>query len=116
MPIVQEMQKTIYTDIPEIVLYYDKTLEAYDSANWQGLEDNISPTPEGYLWGQYTPYTALTLAPRGADTGTLVVALVVHVADRGYPRSHHRGRRDRDDRSPGQVRRGSGVGSERFER
>jgi hypothetical protein len=63
------MQQIIYTDIPEVILYYDKTLEAYNSAKWQGLEDNISPTPEGYLWGQYTPYTALTLAPRGSDTG-----------------------------------------------
>jgi peptide/nickel transport system substrate-binding protein len=69
VPIVQQMQQIIYTDIPEVILYYDKTLEAYNSAKWQGLEDNISPTPEGYLWGQYTPYTALTLAPRGSDTG-----------------------------------------------
>jgi len=70
VPIVQEMQKMIYTDIPEIVLYYDKSLEAYNSTKWQGLEDNVSPTPDGYLWGQYTPYTALTLAPRGTDTGS----------------------------------------------
>ena len=70
VPIVQQMQQIIYQDIPEIVLYYDKSLEAYDSAHWQGLEDNVSPTPDGYLWAQYTPYTALTLAPRGTDTGS----------------------------------------------
>jgi peptide/nickel transport system substrate-binding protein len=70
VPIVQQMQQIIYQDIPEVVLYYDKSLEAYNSSKWQGLEDNVSPTPDGYLWGQYTPYTALTLAPRGTDTGT----------------------------------------------
>ena len=68
--IVYQMQQILYQDIPEVVLYYDKSLEVYDSAHWQGLEDNISPTPEGYLWGQYTPYTALTLAPRGTETNT----------------------------------------------
>jgi peptide/nickel transport system substrate-binding protein len=69
--IVQQMQQIIYEDIPEVVLYYDKSLEVYDSVHWQGLEDNISPTPEGFLWGQYTPYTALTLEPRGtAESNT----------------------------------------------
>lgn len=66
--IIYEMQQMVYSDIPEIVLYYDKSLEAYDSANWEGLEDNLSPTPEGYLWGQYTPYTALTVRPVGTST------------------------------------------------
>jgi peptide/nickel transport system substrate-binding protein len=68
--IIYQMQQTIYNDIPEVVLYYDKALEAYNSTKWEGLEDNISPTPEGYLWGQYTPYTALTLRPRGTGTVT----------------------------------------------
>jgi peptide/nickel transport system substrate-binding protein len=68
--IIYQMQQTIYNDIPEVVLYYDKALEAYNSTKWEGLEDNISPTPDGYLWGQYTPYTALTLRQRGTDTAT----------------------------------------------
>lgn len=68
--IIYQMQQTIYNDIPEIVLYYDKALEAYNSTKWEGLEDNISPTPEGFLWGQYTPYSALTLRPRGTATAT----------------------------------------------
>jgi peptide/nickel transport system substrate-binding protein len=68
VPIVQEMQKTIYKDIPEIVLYYDKSLEAYNSSEWTGLEDNVSPQPDGYLWAQYTPFSALTVAPIGAAT------------------------------------------------
>jgi len=68
--IIYQMQQTIYDDIPEVVLYYDKALEAYNSTKWEGLEDNISPTPEGFLWGQYTAYTALTLRPRGTGTAT----------------------------------------------
>jgi len=68
--IIYQMQQMIYNDMPEIVLYYDKALEAYDSTNWEGLEDNISPTPEGFLWGQYTPYSALTVRPRGTAAST----------------------------------------------
>jgi peptide/nickel transport system substrate-binding protein len=68
--IIKQMQDIIYNDTPEIVLDYYNSLEAYNSAKWQGLEDNVSPQPQGFLWGQYTPYSALTLAPRvgGATT------------------------------------------------
>ena len=65
--IVFQMQQQLYKDIPEIVLYYDKSLEAYNSTKWKGLEDNISPQPEGFLWNQYTPYSALTVQLRGAE-------------------------------------------------
>jgi peptide/nickel transport system substrate-binding protein len=68
--IIQQMQDIIYTDIPEIVLDYPAALEAYNSAKWQGLEENVSPQPEGFLWGQYTPYSALTLAPRASAPTT----------------------------------------------
>jgi peptide/nickel transport system substrate-binding protein len=64
MAIVTEMQQIIYEDIPEIVLYNYNSLEAYDSAEWAGLEENIAPKPEGFLWGQYGRHTALTLTPR----------------------------------------------------
>jgi peptide/nickel transport system substrate-binding protein len=68
--IVFQMQQMLYKDIPEVVLYYDKSLEAYNSAKWTGLEDNTSPQPDGFLWNQYTPYSALTVQLRGADTGS----------------------------------------------
>jgi peptide/nickel transport system substrate-binding protein len=68
--IIQQMQNILYTDTPEIVLDYYNSLEAYNSAKWQGLEDNVSPQPEGFLWGQYTPYSALTLAPRASAPAT----------------------------------------------
>jgi len=66
--IISQMQDIIYQDSPEIVLDYYNTLEAYNSTKWTGLQDNMSPQPgAGLLFGQYTPYSALTLAPR---TGT----------------------------------------------
>ena len=79
--IVFQMQQMLYKDIPEVVLYYDKSLEAYNSAKWTGLEDNTSPQPDGFLWNQYTPYTALTVQLRsdasassgGTTSGLLIV-------------------------------------------
>ncbi len=68
--IVYQMQDMLYTDIPEVVLYYDKSLEAYNSTKWTGLEDNISPQPEGFLWNQYSPYTALTVQLRSGASAT----------------------------------------------
>jgi len=68
--IVQQMQGILYKDAPEIVLDYYNSLEAYNSTKWTGLEENVSPQPDGFLWGQYTPYSALTLAPRGAGSAT----------------------------------------------
>jgi peptide/nickel transport system substrate-binding protein len=62
--LIDQMQNIVYNDAPEIVFDYYNTLEAYNSARWQGLEDNKSPQPDGLLWGQYTPYSALTIAPR----------------------------------------------------
>lgn len=64
--IINQMQQIIYKDNPELVLYYDKDLEAYNSAKWTGLEAGLSPEPDGFLWNQYTPYSALTLAPVGS--------------------------------------------------
>jgi peptide/nickel transport system substrate-binding protein len=63
--IINQMQQKIYDDIPEIVLEYNRTTELYNSAKWAGLEDNQSPQPEGTLWSQYTPYSALTVHLRG---------------------------------------------------
>jgi len=68
--IVQQMQDIVYKDTPEVVLDYYNSLEAYNSNRWQGLEDNVSPQPDGFLWGQYTPYSALTIAPRGTGATT----------------------------------------------
>ncbi len=61
--IIDEMQQIIYDDIPETVLYNYNSLEAYDSAEWTGLEENLSPKPQGFLWQQYGRHTALTVVP-----------------------------------------------------
>lgn len=62
--IVGEMQQIIYEDIPKVVLYNSNELEAYDEAEWGGLEENAVPKPNGSLWGQYGRRSALTLLPR----------------------------------------------------
>ena len=101
---IARMQQIVYEEVPEVVLYYDQSLEAYRSDRWEGLEDNVSPQPDGFLWGQYTPYSALTLAPIGeggtvATTeaglqqwvwfagagGVLLVIIVVALAKRRRP-------------------------------
>ena len=95
-----QMQQMLYKDIPEVVLYYDKSLEAYNSAKWTGLEDNTSPQPDGFLWNQYTPYSALTVQLRArtraraaASSSSLLVivgilgAIIVVVGDR-HDRPH----------------------------
>jgi len=72
--IVAEMQQIVYNDIPEIVLYNYNSLEAYDSAEWGGLDENVAPNPDGFLWGQYGRHTALTVGPLaligGSGTGS----------------------------------------------
>lgn len=82
--IINQMQGIIYNDSPEIVLDYYNTLEAYNSSKWTGLDGaNMSPQPgEGLLWGQYTPYSALTLAPRvgGGTTSSGGVPVIVWVS------------------------------------
>ncbi len=61
--IVGEMQDIVYDQVPEVVLFYNNTLEAYRSDRWEGLVQ--SPEPQGFLLGQYTPYSELTLQPLG---------------------------------------------------
>ncbi len=53
------MQQILYKENPEIVTYYDDTLEAYRSDRWTGFQ--ISPDPNGYLLNQYTTYSAITI-------------------------------------------------------
>jgi peptide/nickel transport system substrate-binding protein len=68
--IIAEMQQIVYDDVPEVVLYYNNALEAYRSDKWDPASFVQSPEPEGFLLGQYTPYTELQMRPVGFDTGT----------------------------------------------
>jgi peptide/nickel transport system substrate-binding protein len=65
--IIDQMQQQIWDVVPEVVLYYDATLEAYRSDEWEGLV--LSPQPQGYLIGQYTPYSEISLRPAGTGGG-----------------------------------------------
>ena len=62
--IVFQMQQLLYKENPEIVTYYDDTLEAYRSDRWTGFR--LSPDPNGYLLNQYTTYSAITMHPLSA--------------------------------------------------
>jgi peptide/nickel transport system substrate-binding protein len=69
--IIADMQQIVWDDVPEVVLYYSNSLEAYRSDKWEGFVQ--SPEPQGFLMGQYTPYSELTIRPVGfgaGETGT----------------------------------------------
>jgi peptide/nickel transport system substrate-binding protein len=61
--IIDQMQQIVYDEVPEVVLYYNNWLEAYRSDRWEGLVQ--SPEPQGYLIGQFSPYSELSLRPVG---------------------------------------------------
>ena len=63
--IIAEMQQILWEDVPEVVLYYNNTLEAYRSDKWEGMVQ--SPEPQGFLLGQYTPYSELVMRPLGYE-------------------------------------------------
>jgi peptide/nickel transport system substrate-binding protein len=65
--IVDEMQRIIYRDIPEIVLYYDNDLMAYRSDRWTGFVEQ--PAGQGNLVYQYGTYTYRNVRPVSAAGG-----------------------------------------------
>jgi peptide/nickel transport system substrate-binding protein len=67
MQIVQEMQRILYQDIPEIVLYYENDLQAYRSDRWTGLVEQ--PADQGNLVYQYGTYTYRNVRPVSAGGG-----------------------------------------------
>jgi peptide/nickel transport system substrate-binding protein len=70
--IVFEMQRYIYEQVPEMVLWYDRDLEAYRSDRWTGFVE--SPSPGGYLLDQYTMYSMSSVRPISATVGTAAEA------------------------------------------
>jgi peptide/nickel transport system substrate-binding protein len=68
--IIEQMQQIVWDDVPEVVLYYNNSLEAYRSDKWDPESFVISPQPEGFLMGGYTPYSELSVRPLGfGDAG-----------------------------------------------
>ena len=64
--IVQQMQQILYTDNPEIVLWYDNDLQAYRSDRWTGLLEQ--PEPQGYLLFGYGTDSYRNIKPASATT------------------------------------------------
>ncbi|MEX0665498.1 MAG: ABC transporter substrate-binding protein, partial [Acidimicrobiia bacterium] len=70
--LVDELQRHLYENVPEMVLYYDNDLEAYRSDRWTGFVEN--PSPDGYLMYQFSPYSALSIRPVEGSVGTAAEA------------------------------------------
>lgn len=58
--LVQQLQQMIYTQVPEIVVWYDNNLQSYRSDRWTGF---IELGPDGDLLDQSTPYSAVNVRP-----------------------------------------------------
>lgn len=70
---VAAMQKYLYEKNPEIVLYYQRNLQAYRNDTFTGYV--LNPEPVGSALFQWAPYTYQTLRPveseaSGAESGT----------------------------------------------
>jgi peptide/nickel transport system substrate-binding protein len=71
--IVQEMQQIIYEQVPEVVLWYDNDLQAWNSDRWEGFQ--LQPEPDangdgGYALFQYGTYSYQNIRPASADAGS----------------------------------------------
>ncbi|NED98491.1 ABC transporter substrate-binding protein [Phytoactinopolyspora alkaliphila] len=64
--IVQEMQRIIYEDSPNIILYYDHAMEAY-SDEWTGF--GMLPSSGGAIARQQAAYGYAQAVPADAQTG-----------------------------------------------
>jgi len=62
--IVEQMQRILYTDSPEIVMWYDNDLQAYRSDRWTGFLEQ--PEPQGYLLFGYGTYSYTNIKPASA--------------------------------------------------
>ena len=71
--IVKQMQEILYTQVPEVVLWYDNDLQAWNSDKWTGFQ--LQPTPNadgdgGYALFQYGTYSYENIQPvRGSGAG-----------------------------------------------
>jgi peptide/nickel transport system substrate-binding protein len=57
--LLDQMQQTIYEDVPEVVLYYAEDLQAYRTDRWTGFVNQ--PQPQGYKLFAYGNYSYLSL-------------------------------------------------------
>jgi peptide/nickel transport system substrate-binding protein len=67
MAIVNEAQQMVYNEVPEIILFYSNTLQAYRTDTFEGYV--LAPDPGGWLLFQYGADSYLSVHPVG--TGSL---------------------------------------------
>jgi peptide/nickel transport system substrate-binding protein len=65
--IVKEMQRIVYEEAPYVVLYYDRTLQAYREDRWTGFR--MQPDPGGDLLAAYGPYSFISVRPKVEEEG-----------------------------------------------
>ncbi len=83
MKIVTEMQRFIYEEVPEIVLFYSNTLQLYRTDTFEGYV--VAPDPGGWLLFQYGadsylsvhPVAGASLGARGTGSISTVVWLAI---------------------------------------
>jgi len=61
---VKRMQQIFYEEAPYVVLYYPKSLMAYNSGEWEGWVPN--PAPNGMVVNSHTYDTYIALHPKAA--------------------------------------------------
>jgi peptide/nickel transport system substrate-binding protein len=63
--ILDQMQQTIYQEVPEVVLYYQEDLQAYRTDRWTGFVNQ--PQPQGFKLFAYSNYSYLSLHVKSAN-------------------------------------------------
>ncbi|HEX6207753.1 MAG TPA: ABC transporter substrate-binding protein [Actinomycetota bacterium] len=65
--IVKEMQRIVYEDAPYIVLFYDRSLQAYREDRWTGFRQQ--PADGGDLLAAYGPFSFISIRPKTTEEG-----------------------------------------------
>jgi peptide/nickel transport system substrate-binding protein len=70
--LVFDLQRHIYEQVPEMVLWYDNDLEAYRSDRWTGFVQQ--PAQQGYLLDQWGTYSLQQVRPASGNVSTAAEA------------------------------------------
>ena len=67
-PVTDEMQQFLYEQVPEVVLFYERDLQAYRSDAFAGFVPQ--PEPDGALLFQFGAYSYMNLKPSGTGASS----------------------------------------------